>query len=192
MRKKIFLLFLVLMPSCVSNSGKTSDKIPTPLASKSEFLSTPKSIPITSSSIILDDIIKKTCLKFYIYPTPVPVVGVPDSVGDFTANRIPIKGIVYDKDKNPVQNVNIKMEVVSGFYRDMCVLAETKTDSYGAYIFVDSIYNTKVRITISKLGYKEISRLENINDRHSNLDIFSIIDFGGSNPQDANYFLEKL
>lgn len=84
------------------------------------------------------------------------------------------------------------MEVISKLDRGGCTLAQTKTDSFGNYSFTDALYNTKIKLTVSKVGYKEISRTENINDHRLPLDLFSIINFGGDNTKDSSYFLEKI
>lgn len=107
--------------------------------------------------------------------------------GDIVDNVL-LAGFIYDEDGKIVEKAKVSVEFIY-LARDLYnVVTDTESDSKGFYAVDDFKDGTKVKITVSKEGYQDISRTETLKvNYYSN----QYINFGGKG-DDAKYALKKI
>lgn len=90
---------------------------------------------------------------------------VKGNTGYNITQRFTVMGFVYDKNKMLLSGVNISIKFLNNQDKKGDFATEFITDSDGAYYFKGIPENTDLEIIASKVGYKKITRIENINDK---------------------------
>lgn len=124
------------------------------------------------------------------YPTAFPSNPPPDQPAPtptmIPAEIVTISGIVYDQNKNTIDDAEVKIDILSANRVEIPI-----EKTIGGRFLFRNLPLGDINITVTKLGYQtKIRRVTILSNQQGSPDI-NQFNFGGDNLVDKNYFIEK-